>query len=196
MPYSTCRQHFHVDSHAKQQVLRASSQQIERMRQAPAESPPANSSLPPGYPAGSRSASLQASRTPHGSAQQTDVCSSPSARIRSANPSISRSQTSLVASGVTSRAASPVPPVVTIKVRALLHDVATLRQSNPAHRAVSRPSPSPTPAASSNWRTAGPERSTCSPREQRSLIVSTTARISEENLWVTLPVYGFRPTVS
>jgi len=38
----------------------------------------------------------------------------PSARMRSAMPSSSFSQTAFVASGVTSRAAIPVPPVVTI----------------------------------------------------------------------------------
>ena len=42
------------------------------------------------------------------------VCFDPSARMRSASPSTSRSHTICVASGVTSRAASPVPPVVTI----------------------------------------------------------------------------------
>jgi hypothetical protein len=123
------------------------------------------------------------------------VCRSPSARIRSANPSIRRSQTSLVASGVTSRAASPVPPVVTIRsAPCACRRNATVIKSNSSGSvsAVTKPAP----AASSNWRTAGPDKSTCSPREQRSLIVSTTARISDENLWATLPVYGFRPWVS
>jgi hypothetical protein len=43
------------------------------------------------------------------------VCFKPSARICSANPGIKRSATAMVASGVTSRGPTPVPPVVTIK---------------------------------------------------------------------------------
>ncbi len=102
------------------------------------------------------------------------VCRNPSARIRSAIPSISRSQTSLVASGVTSRAANPVPPVVTINPEA-----SAWRRKAPAINFSSsgRTSSATTlaPADSSSCRTAGPETSTCSPLEQRSLIVSTTA---------------------
>ena len=96
-------------------MLRPSRPTDQAHAAAAAESPPANSSPLQDCPAGSRSACLPASHTLPGSAQQTECAADPSARIRSANPSTSRSQTSLVASGVTSRAASPVPPVVTIR---------------------------------------------------------------------------------
>ena len=44
------------------------------------------------------------------------VCFRPSARILSLRPSTVRSQTISVASGVTSRGAIPVPPVVTMRL--------------------------------------------------------------------------------
>ena len=119
------------------------------------------------------------------------VCSKPSARIRSANPSTSRSHTSRVASGVTSRAVSPVPPVVTIKLALTecRRNAAAIKSTSSGRTSAAT---TVTPALSSNWRTAGPERSIWLPLEQRSLIVSTTARTSEEKVGVTVLSLRFR----
>ena len=105
------------------------------------------------------------------------VCRSPSARIRSASPSISRSHTSRVASCVTSRGPSPVPPVVTISgtIPAWRRRAATIKSSSSGTTSTVTED---TPASSSSFDTIGPERSLCRPSKQRSLIVSTTARVS------------------
>ena len=88
----------------------------------------------------------------------------PSARISSARPGISLSTTARVASGVTLRAPSPVPPVVK-----------TASQSSPSVQARSVPRMRSTssgrtssawtcqPRLSSNSRTAGPDRSSRRP---------------------------------
>src|SRR6185312_7597110 len=108
--------------------------------------------------------------------------------MRSARPSTRRSQTMRVASGVTSRGARPVPPVVTTRFAA-----AAWVRSAPAIRPSSSgkvaDSTAPMPAAWSRRQTAGPERSACSPRKHRSLMVSTTARVLGEKLEVTQTVY-------
>ena len=70
-------------------------------------------------------------------------------------------------------------------------------QSNPAHReaspSVTRRAPRRPPATGGQpARTGRPAL----PAKQRSLIVSTTARISDEKLSVTSPVYGCCPLVS
>src|SRR5438477_3505724 len=89
-------------------------------------------------------------------------------------PSIKRSQTPRVASGVTSRGATPVPPVVTTK-RAWLQ-----KRTRASWIAVSS-SGTMSRATTRNlcfWRaaaTAGPLRSSRSPREEESLTVMTAA---------------------
>src|SRR5215469_6587512 len=98
----------------------------------------------------------------------------PSARIRSVMPSSSRSQTARVASGVTSRLAIPVPPVVTT------NRTSTLKRTRISRMA---PSSSGTIARETTRKfffsrasaTAGPPRSARSPREEESLTVTTAA---------------------
>ena len=70
---------------------------------------------PPGCPADSESGSSRELHTPPGSAPRKRVLRIPAERICSAIPSTSRSHTARVASGVTSRGAIPVPPVVTTR---------------------------------------------------------------------------------
>ena len=77
--------------------------------------PPAIRPLPPDCPANSGSGSFPGRRTRRGSTPQSASCALPRDRIRSAIPSTSRSHTARVASGVTSRGAIPVPPVVTTR---------------------------------------------------------------------------------
>jgi len=74
--------------------------------------------------------------------EASGVYSSPSALIRSASPSISRSQTIRVASGVTSRVANPVPPVVTIRSTtfALRHSAAAIWSSSSGNTSLTNPS--------------------------------------------------------
>ena len=81
----------------------------------------------------------------------------------------------------------PVPPVVTIKGTSTVYrrNAATIRSSSSGKTAAVT---KPTPALSSIRTTAGPERSTCRPSKQRSLIVSTTARVSTGKLPFTHPV--------
>ena len=101
----------------------------------------------------------------------------PSARISSARPGISFSTTARVASEVTSRGPSPVPP-----------EVKTASQSSPSVQARSvsrmrvassgRTSIAPTshPRLSSNPRTAGPDRSSRLPPAAASLSTRIFAR--------------------
>jgi len=101
----------------------------------------------------------------------------PSARIIWARPGISLSTTARVASGVTSRGPSPVPP-----------EVKTASQSSPSVQARSvrrirsassgKISIAPTshPRLSSNSRTAGPERSSRLPAAAASLNTRILAR--------------------
>jgi hypothetical protein len=111
-------------------------------------------------------------QTPRPSAAN-GVCFAPSARISSANPGTSLSHTESVASGVTSRGPSPVPPVVTTSALAAAavwiavtmcltsSGTTTATQSIPASAKISR--------------SAGPERSICVPAKHRSLTVMTVA---------------------
>jgi len=98
----------------------------------------------------------------------------PSARTSSATPSMRRSQIARVASGVTSRAAMPVPPVVTMSLawaaaRRSASSMAGCSSATVTAATVSNP------PASSTLVTAGPERSSRRPRAQESLTVMTTA---------------------
>src|SRR5580700_1085769 len=99
----------------------------------------------------------------------------PSARMRSAMPSRVRSQTVRVASGVISRGAIPVPPVVTTSGTRAVQERRACSMAGCSSGTVAVP-------ASANLcflrtsATAGPERSLRSPREQESLTVMTAAR--------------------
>jgi len=98
----------------------------------------------------------------------------PSDRMRSAMPSMILSATARVASGVTSRAAMPVPPVVTIRLVVSLNWMSDAsicaRSSGSTFAAMMR-----RPACSSAATTAGPDLSGRSPAAERSLMVSTAA---------------------
>jgi len=101
----------------------------------------------------------------------------PSLRMRSGMPSTRRPQTARVASGVTSRAAMPVPPVVTISGNA------AARRRNAAS-SVAWSSGTTSILSTTKWffckssRTAGPERSERVPEETESLMVRTTLLVS------------------
>src|ERR1700693_1619085 len=94
--------------------------------------------------------------------------------MRSATPSSRRSQTARVASGVTSRSAMPVPPVVTTSFASLTQYASAVWIAAWSSETTSVP-------ISENFfflrssLTAGPERSTRSPQAQESLIVMTAA---------------------
>src|SRR5262252_7564707 len=100
----------------------------------------------------------------------------PSARIRSAIPSTRRSQTARVASGVTSRNATPVPPVVTTR-RAERQSSISLFWIEVISSATMERTATGKFRPSSSSATAGPETSDFSPREQESLTVRTAAAI-------------------
>jgi hypothetical protein len=102
------------------------------------------------------------------------VSFSPSARICSANPSSNRVQTAQVASGVTSRTVRPVPPVVTIRrcTPAAQRNASSIASCSSA--TVRCPS-TENPYSRNKSATAGPERSSRSPRAHRSLTVRTKA---------------------
>src|SRR5215471_246003 len=115
-------------------------------------------------------------RTPHtarlGTANFVDLA--PSARIRSAMPSSSRSQTARVASGVTSRLAIPVPPVVTTNRTWALRRTRISRMTASSSGTISRETTRKF-FFSRTSATAGPPRSARSPREEESLTVTTAA---------------------
>jgi hypothetical protein len=100
-------------------------------------------------------------------------------RINSASPGASRSITARVASGVLSRGANPVPPVVRIKFTSP-RSAYSLSLAEIKSRSSDRISETATraPSFSSSVTTAGPDRSSRSPREAESLIVNTAATIS------------------
>lgn len=106
-----------------------------------------------------------------------EVFLSEALRINSPNPGTARSHTDIVASGVTSRGAIPVPPVVTTSRAespvAVSIAVAICSISSGTIMTASTSNP----AAVSICLTAGPERSSRSPREAVSLHVITRARI-------------------
>src|SRR5581483_4090416 len=102
----------------------------------------------------------------------------PVARITSAKQGISRSITDRVASGVTSRKAIPVPPVVkTADTRP--ESARSARRPPIAAASSGRTSSTETrqPSCSSRSRTAGPEMSERVPLCAESLMVSTAASI-------------------
>ncbi len=98
----------------------------------------------------------------------------PSARMRSGSPSSRRSQTRRVASGVTSRTVSPVPPVVRMsgKACAASRKACSIRSCSSGRI---RRNGAEKPASASSAAAAGPERSSRSPLKQRSLMVRTAA---------------------
>ena len=79
-------------------------------------------------------------RTPHTARLRAAnfVVFAPSARMRSAIPSRSRSHTARVASGVTSRWAMPVPPVVTTNRACALKRMRTSRIADSSSGTISR----------------------------------------------------------
>ena len=109
------------------------------------------------------------------------VLASEPARIASAKPGAGRSSTSSVASGVTSRAVKPVPPVV----RTRLASVSSAKRVSSAAICVALVGHDGAlddrrrPARASSSSSAAPLSSSRSPREPLSETVSTAARISE-----------------
>src|SRR6266567_1094849 len=100
---------------------------------------------------------------------------SPSRRIRSATPSSILPQTERVASGVTSRAEMPVPPVVTTS-RAFRASSTIAFWIPPWSSATTLVSVIAKWCSCRVRATAGPDRSLRSPRAQESLTVRTAAR--------------------
>lgn len=98
----------------------------------------------------------------------------PSLRIFSAIPGIVRSQMVSVASGVISRSAMPVPPVVTMRRACLASLIKAawiwVESSGTSSRPVTWK-----PEVARSSATAGPEASWRSPRAQESLTVITAA---------------------
>src|ERR1019366_3133653 len=106
------------------------------------------------------------------------VASRPRARINSAMPGISRSRTARVASGVTSRGATPVPPVVKIaEIRPPSAKVAKRLAISAGSSGMTSNTETFQPSCSSRSRTAGPERSVRVPAVTESLMVKTAALI-------------------
>src|SRR5579864_6909416 len=133
-----------------------------------------DSTAPAGFPGRFRMTACP--RTPHTARLKAAnfVFFAPSERIRSATPSTSRSQTSRVASGVTSRAAMPVPPVVTTKRACTLRRIRASRIADSSSGTTSRAA-TRKPFFSRAAATAGPPRSSRSPRADESLMVITAA---------------------
>src|ERR1700733_2153886 len=94
--------------------------------------------------------------------------------MRSAIPSTRRSQTARVASGVTSRSAMPVPPVVTTSFASLTQYAIAVWMAAWSSVTTSVPMSENSRLRRSS-QTAGPDRSTRSPRAQESLTVMTAA---------------------
>jgi len=106
------------------------------------------------------------------------VAARPARRMTSARPGISRSMTARVASGVTSRAAMPVPPVVKMAETSLPSaSVARRREMNSASSEITSMAATVQPNWPSRSATAGPETSWRAPACTESLIVRTAARI-------------------
>ena len=102
----------------------------------------------------------------------------PAARIASASPGTSRSTTSRVASGVTSRGERPVPPVV--RTRSAPLSASSRSAAASASRSSGRQDEATISTGARRRRTAaataGPERSSRSPRNERSETVTTATR--------------------
>src|SRR5579862_2551339 len=133
-----------------------------------------DSTAPDGLPGRFR---IRASpRTPHTARLKAAnfVDFEPSARIRSAIPSSRRSQTARVASGVTSRFAIPVPPVVTTKRACPLNRTRMSRIARSSSGTISRATTLKFFFSRASA-TAGPPRSARSPRKEESLTVTTAA---------------------
>jgi len=103
----------------------------------------------------------------------------PAKRMCSPKPGISRSTTARVASGVTSRGPTPVPPVVRI-TSASLASAVFLSSVTIAARSSGKRCEDATCQPSSLQRamTAGPERSSDFPLLTESLIVTTATRMA------------------
>src|SRR5580692_1515215 len=106
------------------------------------------------------------------------VFSAPRRRISSANPGITRSPTSIVASGVLSRGPSPVPPVVKSKLMRLESTMVRSWLRTPAGSSEQRKAEvTSQPSSLQRAASAGPERSSRSPRVTESLMVRMATRI-------------------
>jgi|GEM_PF-605453 len=110
-------------------------------------------------------------------------------RITSPNPGTTFSHTLHVASGVTSRAAIPVPPVVTTN-RAPSPVAASIASAMPSMSSDTTTIASTSyPLAARISRTAGPDVSTRSPREAASEQVMTRARImARDSMRSSMPI--------
>ena len=114
-------------------------------------------------------------QTPRESAAK-GVCFIPACRITSPTPSMMRSQTARVASGVTSRAAMPVPPVVTIKRASpessrSVEAIRSMSSGTILELFISKP------ASAKTTRSRGPEASWRRPLWHESLTVTMAAGI-------------------
>ncbi len=179
MPHSNRRLPFHVDSRRTPEDAPYAQPADRAHAAATAESPQANSPPPPDSPVDSQSTCLPASRTPHGSAQRTAYAAAhppasfpparrPSAHRPSSSPlALHRGQPTRFLRWSQSNLRSP-------------HDAAGTRRLKSSSSGNVSLVTAPAPASSSNRQIAGPERSVCSPRQQRSLIVSTTTRTSKD----------------
>ena len=139
-------------------------------------------SRPPGRPGPPRAArqvdqQTAARRAPPvpGTARRGASGPRPRARSSSAIPGASRSRTSNVASGVTSRGPKPVPPVVTTRreTAAASRRAATIADGSSG---TTRGPSTSNPPSPRRRHASGPETSSRSPRAQPSLTVITVAR--------------------
>jgi hypothetical protein len=102
------------------------------------------------------------------------VASRPFRRINSPKPGISRSKIARVASGVTSRGATPVPPVVKMaEICSPSERVARRSLISETTSGMTSMTATLQPSCSRRSRTAGPERSARVPRLTESLMVNT-----------------------
>jgi hypothetical protein len=120
-----------------------------------------------------------------------DVFFKPSARICSANPGINRSAIAMVASGVTSRGPTPVPPVVSIK-SASFESAAFFRCAEMPSRSSGRTAASTICQPSSRHRpaTAGPELSSYFWLATESLTVRMETRMAWRICGLTFGYFG------
>src|SRR5690606_4281394 len=115
---------------------------------------------------------------PRHAAAPTPSAASPEDRSASAMPGTGRSSTPEVASGVTSRGDTPVPPTVSTRSTPPITAVlSALRISTMSARTTTEPS-TMNPASSSSSVTSGPIESSVSPWAVRSSTTTTRARPS------------------
>src|SRR5438477_2448715 len=106
------------------------------------------------------------------------VATRPRVRINSPKPGISRSNTARVASGVTSRGATPVPPVVKIAATCPPSEsVASRWLISEITSGITSITATLQPSCSNRSRRAGPERSVRVPALTESLMVKTAALV-------------------